>query len=96
MHRLPRELQRKILYYYIEHPVAKIIKEFYTEELQLGPNDHDNFTKVAFDWINIGTLFCDSCRCWIRTDFRMIDDQFYCDECFDEYVATDLDDIFSP
>jgi len=38
---LPIELQHKVFYFVAEHPVAKIIKDFSTMELDLEINEQD-------------------------------------------------------
>ena len=93
MEGLPKELQNNIFYYCLEHPVAKLFKEYYFEELGLEPDDEDNFATTAFKFINIGSLFCDSCRCWLRTKYEMVGNNFFCEDCLDEVdTDTDLDD----
>ena len=93
MDKLPLDIQKKISDYCLEHPVAKLFKEYYFEEWGLEPDDEDNFATTAFEILNVGSLFCDSCRCWLRTQYEMVGNNFYCEYCLDE-VATDtaLDD----
>ena len=49
---LPLELQHKVFYFVAEHPVAKIIKDFSTMELDLEINEQDMFAEVALEHIN--------------------------------------------
>lgn len=71
METLPKDIQRKIMYYYLEHPVAKLFKNFVYEDIGYQkPVNADTFVEYAIDYITYkrGKLFCEYCECLIIND----------------------------
>ena len=78
---LPIELEHKVFQFFAEHPVAKLVKDFSTMELDMEINEQDMFAEVALEHINNCRLICDSCTLWIRNGYTVVGRKIVCKKC---------------